>query len=69
MMVPLIGFVVSWSFPFYLNIWKAKELDGYLKSKVGIEPSTTSSVEDGSRSSGVDEKGRLSHLIPTRSET
>jgi len=39
--------VVSWSFPFYLNLFKAKELDGYLKSKVGIEVSQESSMEDG----------------------
>ena len=39
--------MVSWSFPFYLNLFKAKELDGYLKSKVGIEVSQESSMEDG----------------------
>lgn len=42
--VPLAGFLVSWSFPFYLNMFKAKELDGYLKSKVGIEPSVPGEV-------------------------
>lgn len=36
MCIPLVGFVVSWSFPLYLNLFKAKELDGYLRSKVGI---------------------------------
>ena len=38
MAVPLAGFVVAWSFPLYLNLWKGKELDGYLKSEVGIKP-------------------------------
>lgn len=28
--------MIAWSFPLYLNLFKAKELDGYLKSKVGI---------------------------------
>ena len=44
MCVALAGFVVSWSFPLYLNLFKAKELDGYLKSKVGIEPAREMSV-------------------------
>ena len=52
MCIPLIGFVISWSFPLYLNLFKGKELDGYLKSKVGIEAGENASVEvgvDGSR--------------------
>ena len=36
--IPLVGFVVAWSFPLYLNLWKGQELDGYLKSEVGIVP-------------------------------
>ena len=36
MAVPLAGFLVSWSFPIYLNLFKAKELDGYRAAKVGI---------------------------------
>ena len=47
MCIPLIGFVVSWSFPLYLNLFKAKELDGYLKSQVGIVAGADASVEDG----------------------
>jgi len=48
MAVALAGFVVSWSFPLYLNVFKAKELDGYLKSKVGIDPAAGNThVEDG----------------------
>lgn len=46
MVIPLIGFIVSWSFPLYLNLFKAKELDGYLVSKVGIEPGTPGSVDE-----------------------
>ena len=49
MVVPLAGFVVSWSFPLYLNLFKGKELDGYLKSKVGVEPmSSETTLEEGS---------------------
>ena len=45
MCVPLAGFVVAWSFPLYLNLVKGKELDGYLKSEVGIvEPVRGGSV-------------------------
>jgi FHS family L-fucose permease-like MFS transporter len=37
MVVPLAFFLISWSFPIYLNIWKGKELDAYRDSHVGIE--------------------------------
>jgi FHS family L-fucose permease-like MFS transporter len=47
MAVSLAGFVVSWSFPFYLNMFKAKELDGYLNSKVGIEVGAAAAMEEG----------------------
>ena len=47
MCVPLAGFIVSWSFPLYLNLFKGKELDGYLKSKVGIVEGSNASVESG----------------------
>ena len=46
LVIPLIGFIISWSFPLYLNLFKAKELDGYLISKVGIEPGTAGTVEE-----------------------
>jgi FHS family L-fucose permease-like MFS transporter len=36
MAVPLAGFLIAWSFPIYLNLFKAKELDGYRAAKVGI---------------------------------
>ncbi|KAI9802545.1 MAG: hypothetical protein M1833_001617 [Piccolia ochrophora] len=55
MAVPLAGFIVSWSFPMYLNLFKAKELDGYLKSKVGIDASPEAAMEQGD--SPVDETG------------
>ncbi|KAF2110186.1 major facilitator superfamily domain-containing protein [Lophiotrema nucula] len=37
MSVPLAGFLIAYSFPIYLNLFKAKELDGFTASKVGIE--------------------------------
>lgn len=37
MCVLLAGFLITWSFPIYLNLIKAKELDGFRESKVGIE--------------------------------
>ena len=36
MCIPLVGFLIAWSFPIYLNLYKAKELDGYTESKVGV---------------------------------
>ena len=37
MCVPLAGFLTTWSFPIYLDLIKAKELDGFRESRVGIE--------------------------------
>ncbi|MCJ1407402.1 hypothetical protein MMC19_001473 [Ptychographa xylographoides] len=44
MVIPLVGFIVAWSFPMYLNLFKAEMLDGYSSSKVGIEAGRTLSV-------------------------
>jgi FHS family L-fucose permease-like MFS transporter len=45
--IPLIGFVIAFTFPVYLNMFKAKSLDGWTeKVKVGIE--TNKDVENGS---------------------
>ena len=44
--VPLIGFVIAFTFPVYLNIFKAKSLDSWVKKvKVGIEE--RKDIEDG----------------------
>lgn len=37
MVVPLAFFIVAWAFPIYLNIFKAKELDAYRDSTVGLK--------------------------------
>ncbi|KAH7377731.1 L-fucose permease Glucose/galactose transporter-like protein [Pyrenochaeta sp. MPI-SDFR-AT-0127] len=37
MCIPLIFFFVAWSYPIYLNMYKAKELDAYAESHVGIQ--------------------------------
>jgi FHS family L-fucose permease-like MFS transporter len=55
--VSLAGFLVSWSFPFYLNIFKAKELDGYLKSRVGIDSSLDAA------NTAYNEKGALGPTV------
>jgi len=31
--IPLIGFVIAWMFPLYLNLFKAKSLDGWTEEK------------------------------------
>jgi FHS family L-fucose permease-like MFS transporter len=38
MIVPLAFFLIAWAFPIYLNAFKAKELDAYSHSNVGVEP-------------------------------
>lgn len=37
MCIPLIFFFVAWSYPIYLNMVKAKELDAYTESHVGLQ--------------------------------
>lgn len=37
MCVLLAGFLITWSFPIYLNLIKAKKLDRFKESRVGIE--------------------------------
>lgn len=37
MAVPLGGFLIAYSYPVYLNLFKAKELDAFNVSKVGVE--------------------------------
>ncbi|KAF4632803.1 hypothetical protein G7Y89_g5323 [Cudoniella acicularis] len=50
--IPLIGFVIAFTFPVYLNVFKAKTLDAWTdKVKVGIEPK--SDVES---AEGMDER-------------
>lgn len=38
MCVPLAGFLVAYSFPIYLNLFKAKELDAFNEASTGVEP-------------------------------
>lgn len=40
MAVPLGGFLIAYSYPVYLNLFKAKELDAFNVSKVGVEDGT-----------------------------
>lgn len=41
MSVPLAGFLVAYSFPVYLNLFKAKELDSFNESTVGTGATET----------------------------
>jgi FHS family L-fucose permease-like MFS transporter len=59
MVVPLAFFLVAWSFPIYLNLFKGKELDGYTDSKVGT---SEGQVDFDSIVAGKDvEAGRFEH--------
>lgn len=37
MAVPLAGFLVAYSFPVYLNLFKAQELDAFNETNIGVE--------------------------------
>lgn len=35
--IPLIGFLIAWTFPVYLNLFRAKSLDGWAeKVRIGL---------------------------------
>ncbi|KAI4140354.1 MAG: hypothetical protein LQ340_007883 [Diploschistes diacapsis] len=54
MIMPLIGYLISLTFPIYLNLYKARELDAYREVEVGIKK------EQERRASHIDEPIGLS---------
>lgn len=53
--IPLIGFVIAWTFPIYLNLFRAKSLDGWAeKVRIGLEE--TSDEESAGTGVSVDVK-------------
>jgi FHS family L-fucose permease-like MFS transporter len=54
LVVPLAFFVIAWSFPIYLNVFKGKELDAYNASPVGIDGETNVGNTVFSETSGKD---------------
>ena len=55
MCIPLAGFIIAWTFPVYLNLFKAKELDGYRETKVGVVGDEASELS-GDREKGLETK-------------
>lgn len=55
MVIPLAFFVIAWSFPIYLNLYKGKELDAYRESSVGM---TDGAVDPDSRVGSVSYSGK-----------
>jgi len=43
--IPLIGFVIAWSFPIYLNVFKGKSLDGWTESQASSSDASEKDVE------------------------
>jgi len=56
MVIPLAFFVISWAFPIYLNIYKAKELDAYRDSSVGLKEGQ---VDPDSRLGSISHENKL----------
>ena len=66
MVMPLIGYAISITFPIYLNLFKAKELDAYRETEVGIMKRRASQVDEpvgDPEKRGLPEKG-----VDSRSE-
>lgn len=60
MVVPLAFFIIAWSFPIYLNVYKGKELDAYRESHVGID----ANVDPDSRIASISvEKGGIPYTV------
>jgi len=64
MSVPLAGFLVAYSFPIYLNLCKAQELDAFNETSIGIESSAeTSSIKDAEKFTGKEmESGKVERV-------
>lgn len=52
MCVPLIGFFVAFAYPVYLNLFCAKELDGFRETKIGYTDATGAVIGDGTNMTG-----------------
>jgi len=51
MVIPLVGFVIAWTFPLYLNLYQAQRLDNYRLSELGIKKLNPAAVLDAVRTS------------------
>ncbi|KAH0325196.1 MFS general substrate transporter, partial [Aureobasidium melanogenum] len=54
--IPLIGFVIAWCFPLYLNLFKAKSLDGWTEDKApsaSAEKDVESIIDDDDEKKGA----------------
>ena len=56
--IPLMGFLLAWSFPIYLNLYQRHELDTYFASTLGLKhgESETKLEEGQDKTSGEIEK-------------
>lgn len=66
MAVPLAGFLIAWSFPVYLNVFCAKELDGYRDATVGIEDDAESQTGPGYAEAEKKLQAEQLEVVPTR---
>jgi FHS family L-fucose permease-like MFS transporter len=70
MVVPLSFFLIAWSFPIYLNMYKGKELDAYRESAVGYEDADGANVTSNTSSTYIpkgDMEKTVVERIPTQS--
>ncbi|MCJ1308285.1 hypothetical protein MMC25_001938 [Agyrium rufum] len=65
MCIPLVGFLIAWSFPIYLNLFKRAELDNYLVSDIGVGHTgghkDSAEIASTSGSDAQAEKGMVTH--------
>lgn len=38
MVIPLVGYILAWAYPFYINVWNKELMDTHRRTEVGIQP-------------------------------
>ncbi|KAK3990937.1 L-fucose permease Glucose/galactose transporter [Cladorrhinum sp. PSN332] len=57
MAIPMMGFILAWIYPLYVNVWNKEVMDTHRETRVGIDPSTS---VDEKPSATCDEKATAS---------
>ncbi|KAK4463292.1 Glucose/galactose transporter [Cladorrhinum samala] len=41
MAIPMMGYILAWVYPLYVNVWNRDVMDSHREARVGVEPSAT----------------------------
>ncbi|KAK4160098.1 Glucose/galactose transporter [Cladorrhinum sp. PSN259] len=57
MAIPMMGYILAWIYPLYVNVWNKEVMDTHRETRVGIDPSTS---PDEKTAATLDEKATAS---------